>query len=168
MSPVIERALMLRTAKIASVFAAVVLAGSIAAPAIAAPHDSTFFLKRTSRQTIDLGATGTSVGDMAFANGIVSKQRGGAEVGTYNFRGITVAVPIPGGRENRDALTQYNFKNGTLLMERINSVPAGTLPDSTEVYPIIGGSGVYAGAKGTVVFSVLSETEYKADFHFTR
>ncbi len=159
---------MIRTAKIASVFATLALAGSLAAPAIAAPHSDSFFLKRTSRQVIDLGTTGTSVGDMAFATGIVSKQRGGAEVGTYNFRGITVAVAIPGGRENRDALLQYNFKNGTLLMERINNVPAGTLPDSTEIYPIIGGTGAYAGAKGTVVFSVLSDSEYKADFRFTR
>ncbi len=98
----------------------------------------------------------------------MSKKRDGASVGSYNFRGITVAVSIPGGRENRDALTQFNLKSGTVLMERINSVAAGTLPDTTEIYPIIGGTGKYAGAAGTVVFSVLSESEYKAEFRFTR
>ncbi len=159
---------MKRTAKLATAVVALLLTAGLASPAIAAPHSDTYFLKRTARQTIDLGATGPSVGDMAFAYGSVSKTRGGPEIGTYNFRGITVAVAIPGGRENRDALLQYNFKSGTVLMERINSVPSGALPDTTEIYPIIGGTGAYSGAKGTVVFSVLSDSEYKAEFRFTR
>ena len=159
---------MMRAAKVVTAIASLVLMGSVMAPAIAAPQSDSYFMKRTDRQVVDLGGSGTSVGDMVFASGTVSKKRGGTAVGTYNFRGITVAVPIPGGRENRDALTQFNFKSGTVLMERINSVPAGTLPDSTEIYPIIGGTGVYAGVNGTVVFSVLNEAEYKVVFRFTR
>jgi len=154
--------------KSVTVLLSVGLAVAIVAPASAATNTESYFLKRNSRQVLDLGITGTSVGDMAFATGSMSKQRGGADAGTYNFRGITVAVAIPGGRENRDSLMQLNLKTGLILMEKIISVPAGALPDLTDTYPITGGTGAYAGVRGTMVFSVLSDSEYKVELHFSR
>jgi hypothetical protein len=144
------------------------LTAAIVSPAFAAPNSESYFLKRSSRQVLDLGTTGASVGDMAFSVGVMGSKRGRTDAGTYNFRGITVAVAIPGGRENRDSLIQLNLKAGLILMEKIISVPAGTVPDLTETYPITGGTGNYAGARGTVVFSVLSDSEYKVELRITK
>jgi hypothetical protein len=141
---------------------------AIVAPVCAAPSSESYFLKRSSRQVLDLGTTGSSLGDMAFSVGVMGSKRGGTDAGTYNFRGITVAVAIPGGRENRDSLIQLNLKAGLILMEKIISVPAGTVPDLTETYPVTGGTGKYAGARGTVVFSVLSDSEYKVELRITK
>ncbi len=148
--------------------AAAALAISVAAPASAAPSGSlTIYTHQTQRDVLDLGASGTTVGDVVTGNGTVAMTKGGKTVGTYVYRAETVQVNIPGGNENRITTQVWGVSDGTIMVSGLISIQQGTRPTKPQPLIIVGGTGKYAGANGTATLKPTSANNYTVTFAFT-
>ncbi len=146
--------------------ALVSISGSlIAAPsASAAKADLVWFIDRTYREVIDVKGDGDNVGDITVTNGTISETRNGEPVGTYATSQITVAVAIPGGRQNRQTTLALTVGDSTTYTTALIAANAGTPPRTKFVHAIIGGTGKYSGVRGQVVLRPLSDTTYRVAF----
>ena len=144
----------------------VLVSGAPIAQATTNSDTIVLFMHRAERQVVDLGETGPSIGDIAFAWGSVSKAPTSKSVGTYTFRGLTVRTDIPGGVEDRDVLLQYTLSGGTLLIQQVIHLSLGVTPVRTDAYAIIGGTGDFSGARGSAKVKAVTPSEYKVTFTF--
>jgi len=138
--------------------------------ALAAPKDGTtltLFNKRISRETVDFPPNGTTVGDYTIGTGTLSRKQGGAVIGTMTWSAQTVQVNIPGGVESRMATQWLTLPGGSIETSSLVSVPQGTTPVKSQQYIIVGGTGKYSGARGSMTFTPLGPDEYKMVFRFT-
>lgn len=152
--------------------AAAALALTVAAPAQAARPTApsgtlTVYNHQTQRDILDLGASGTTVGDVITGSGTVALSAGGKSVGTFAYRAETVRVNMPGGNENRISTTVTSLPGGTILTSGLVSAQQGTRPTKTEQVVIVGGTGDYAGARGTATLNPGTNNRYKVTFTFT-
>lgn len=148
--------------------AASAVALSVAVPAAAAPSGSlTIYTHQTQRNVLDLGASGTTVGDVVTGSGTVAMSKGGKTVGTYVYRAETVQVNIPGGNENRLSTQVWGVKGGSIMVSGLISVQQGTRPTKPQPLIIVGGTGDYAGANGTATLKPTSANNYTVTFTFT-
>ena len=141
-----------------------------ALPAQAAPKDGstlTLFNKRLTRETVDFPPNGTTVGDLTVGTGTLARTQGGAVIGTLSWSAQNVQVNIPGGIENRLSIQWLTLPGGALETSSLVSVPQGTTPVKTQQYVIVGGTGKYAGARGSMAFTPLGPEDYKMVFRFT-
>lgn len=155
-----------------SAIAAAALAISVSAPAFATapakPSGSlTIYTHQTQRDALDLGATGTSVGDVATGSGTVALTKGGKDVGTYVYRSETMRVTIPGGNESRLSTSVHSLPGGTIMVSGLVSIQQGTRPTTPSPQVIVGGTGDYAGANGTATFTPGKNNNAKVTFTFT-
>jgi hypothetical protein len=103
----------------------------------------------TSRTVIDVGRTGSSIGDLTITEGTVAAN--GERVGYFTTR---VVVVVPGANsERRDTYVQLRLPGGALLLRQLQVDPTGAPPDSTHRMAIVGGSGPYLAARGQAVVS---------------
>ena len=161
--------------KVRILAAAAVAAGALvvgaAAPAIAiapaAPSGSlTVYTNETQHNVLDLGASGTTVGDVVTGSGTTSATKGGKANGTFAYRAETVRVNMPGGNLNRINSSVYDLPGGTIMVAGLVSIQQGTEPTKPQPLIIVGGTGKYAGANGTVTLTP-GKKSYKATFTFT-
>lgn len=148
---------------------ALVLAGlaGTAAPAAAADKaDLVWYLDRTFREVVDVGAEGDTHGDITVTNGTISEVRGGKAVGSYVTSQITARVDIPGGRQDRKTDIAITVNGGTVYTTALVAANAGTSPTKTSTHAIIGGTGKYSGVAGQMVLKPLTATGYRASFYF--
>lgn len=118
--------------------------------AFAKPKNMTVLLQAKSSETLDLGQTGPSFGDIAINRGLCLNSKTKEQIGSYVVRKIIVGVDIPGGSDERDHLAQYTLPGGTITATGITSNNSGTnLPNQKSERPIVGGTGKYFGARGT-------------------
>lgn len=151
--------------------AAAALALSVAVPASAtapaAPSGSlTVFSDETQHNVLDLGGSGTTVGDVVTGSGTTSWTKGGKQVGTFAYRAETVRVNMPGGNLTRINNAVYDLPGGTLMTAGLVSIQQGTEPTKPQPLIIVGGTGKYAGANGTATL-VPNAKYYKVTFTFT-
>lgn len=152
---------------VAAAAVAVALPAKAAPTAPTAPTGTlTIYLKQDQREVLDLGVAGTTVGDVVTGSGNVSRTNGGAAVGTFVYRAEAVRVNIPGGIENRMSTLWITLPKGSIAATSLISVPQGTRPVAVHQYIIIGGTGAYAGARGTMGFKPLGPDDYRAKFRF--
>jgi len=156
-----------RSAMAAGAVGVLLFTGSGPAQASQNTHAVTVYMHRADRQVVDVGASGASIGDMAFAWGSLSKTAAGPAIGSYTFRGLTLRTDIPGGVEDRDALIQYMLPGGTVLIQQVIHVPLAATPVKADVYAITGGTGTYSGARGSATVKVINPAEYVVTFRFT-
>jgi hypothetical protein len=128
----------------------------------------TFYLHQTERQAIDIGATGTSVGDVVTGSGTVSTSRGGAAIGSFAYRAETLTVAIPGGTESRNSILWVTLDGGRIAATSLISVQAGARPVATQEYVVLGGTGTYARVRGTMTFTPVSADDYTVTFRISR
>lgn len=156
-----------------AVVAASAVALSVAVPAHAsapaAPSGKlTIYTVQTQRNVLDLDSSNsTTVGDVVVGSGTVALTKGGKSIGTYAYRSETVRVNIPGGNENRLSTSAYVLPGGTILVQGLVSVQQGTRPTKPQPLVIVGGTGDYAGANGTVTLSPRTPNKYTTTFTFT-
>jgi hypothetical protein len=144
-------------------------ASGVVAPAASAgkaPADRVVFLERVEVQTVDLGATGPSVGDLRVTRGIVRATRGGKKIGTYATSQVTVGSGLVGGTEERSVIMEITIGSSDITMTSMYVVPAGAAPIAKVVHPIVGGTGRYLGAKGSLTLVPLNDTTYRAKLKF--
>ena len=133
----------------------VLLAGSQIA--YAKPKNLTFISQLTKTQTLDLGKTGPDMGDITVNMGDVLDPKTGVKVGSYVNRHIMVDVDQVGGTDTRDIHIQYTLPGGTISMTQIMTYSSTThLPMVQGDRAIIGGTGIFAGVKGSQTFTPVS------------
>ena len=160
-----------RLVPVITAHAATLMSVSLAAPVAAAPgagpHGTlTLVMKQTQREVVDLGATGTTIGDVVTGGGDLRRSAQGAVLGTWNYRAETVRVDIPGGSESRLTTQWYALGKGSIMVSGLVSIQQGTRPTKPHPLVIVGGTGIYTGARGTMTLLPKGPDDYIATFHF--
>jgi len=119
-------------------------------------------------QVIDLGAAGASRGDLTVVDQArVLDATSGAEIGTR--RGIQQVIGTTGGRVVQAQFT-YTLPGGELLVGGVSHHPpdeAPLVPGASVVRPVIGGTGAFAGAGGTVTTTLEADGRYRQRFELS-
>ena len=148
-----------------------VLASAIAIPlagfatsAQAAPRADRIFLHVDTRTIIDVGATGSSLGDLTITHGTLANTLEGDKIGSWTAR---LVVVVPGAtKERRDTLLHFILPGGVLMTRGIYESPSGKLPSEPHRIAIIGGTGDYFGARGQVVLTPLGDGNLRLDMEY--
>lgn len=116
-------------------------------------------------QQIDVGAAGNSPSDLTIVDdAVLLDPAGNATIGTV--RGVQQVVSTTGGRVVQAQLT-YTLPGGELLVGGVSRQVldgTGLLVGTTFVRPVIGGTGQYAGAGGTMTTTLDAEGRYHQHF----
>ena len=148
-----------------------VLASAIAIPlagfatsAQAAPRADRIFLHVDTRTIIDVGATGSSLGDLTITHGTLANTLEGDKIGSWTAR---LVVVVPGAtKERRDTLLHFILPGGVLMTRGIYESPSGKLPSEPHRIAIVGGTGDYFGARGQVVLTPLGDGNLRLDMEY--
>ncbi|MGI9196929.1 MAG: allene oxide cyclase barrel-like domain-containing protein, partial [Candidatus Nanopelagicales bacterium] len=120
-----------------------------ATPAATVKKVFTVFGKFTDRQTASYGAA-NGVGNLTVTRGTVSDSSG-KNVGTLTTV-IRVIAPSPKkDAELRDTQSSVTLKDGTIFAQAINEDPKDGPPKTLHIMPVVGGTGAYASARGTLI-----------------
>ncbi len=141
---------------------------ALAGPTSAAPTADTLtvYMKQDQREVLDIGASGPTIGDVVTGSGPVSRTNGGTAIGSVVYRAETVRVNIPGGVESRLSTLWVTLPKGSIAATSLVSVPQGTRPVAVQQFVIVGGTGAYAGVRGTMGFKPLSADDYRLTYRF--
>lgn len=124
----------------------------VALPATAAPIEPrtkkvySLTAEFTGRQVLPSGNP-RGVGDFTVTTGTVTGNEGNGTLTTV------LRVVAPGKKsdaELRDTQSQVQLKGGQLFAQAVNEDPKGKPPETLHIMPVVGGTGVYAGARGTL------------------
>jgi len=117
------------------------------APAAAPQKKEAFSLTLTLKSRVIVpSGNAQGIGDVTVETGTV--ERDGAKDGTFTVLSRVLAVPKK-GVELRDAQITLETKKGTLQLQAVNEEIAGQPFSVGRILPIVGGTGDYAGARGT-------------------
>ena len=149
----------------------IALASAIALPLVgfatsaqAAPRADRIFMHIDTRTVIDVGATGSSVGDLTVTHGTLADTLEGDKVGSWTAR---VVVVVPGTtKERRDTLVHFILPGGVLMTRGIYLSPTSKPPTTPVRMAIIGGTGDYFGSRGQVVLTPLGEGNLRLDMDY--
>lgn len=141
---------------------------AFAGPATAAPSGNTLtvYENQVQREVLDLGGDGPTIGDVITGSGPITRTVGGPSIGTFVYRAETVAVNMPGGLENRLSTIWVTLPKGSIAATSLVSVPQGTRPVAVQPHVIMGGTGAYAGVRGTMMFKPISADVYRLTYRF--
>jgi hypothetical protein len=122
------------------------------------------FVRNARWERVDSGNPGFSIGDLVVGSGDLSRRRGGVARGVQEWSALVTAIDPATARELRTTTVQYTWPRGSILTEKIARYPInGGLSDSV-TYAIVGGTGEYAGVRGTARLKVLNEREFRVVF----
>jgi hypothetical protein len=150
----------------------IVVAEAAATPAVSIQGDQghparlKLITKRTERQVLALGNDGVSSGSLSFAEGEIRSKRRGEVIGRFVFRGLALDSDEPGGLEDRDISVEYTLPDGIILVSAVVSAPTGLPPSTPQDQVIVGGTGRYAGAGGSVRYVPIDDNEQRVIFTF--
>lgn len=145
------------------------VAGAATAPvAVAAPRpaDRTVYIERTFAETVDLGDSGSSVGDLRATRGLVRKSLDGKVIGRYTTTQWTIGPGGERGLEERTITMEVAIGRNEVVMVSVYTAPKGETPVDKVVYPIVGGTGKYAGARGTMTLVPIDDLRKRLEFRF--
>jgi len=138
-------------------------------PAQAAPSGSlTVFATRVEWQQIDLPPNGDTTGDLTIGLMNAARTRGGPVVGSISYNATTVRVNMPGGVQNRMATAWLTMPNGAIQATSLIEAPQGTPATKDQTFIIVGGTGKYVGARGTMALIILGKDERKLVYSFVQ
>jgi len=136
-----------------AVGAALTATALVVAPASAAPaprdlvKDSFSLTGEFTGRVIDPSGNPQGIGDLTVTTGKVSGSVGNGTLTTVN------RVVAPGEKadaELRDTQSQVQLKKGQIFAQSVNEDPKGKPPQMLHIMPVVGGTGSYAGARGTL------------------
>jgi hypothetical protein len=118
-------------------------------------------------ETVDLGPNGKSSGDTYVFDGALFDADEGHRIG--HAYGMQTSISVERDREVVQATITYTFdEGGSITIGGIGEYPLGdTGLIRTKPYerPILGGTGKYAGASGTVTTVRRADGRYEQTFH---
>jgi len=133
----------------ATALAASALLGTPATAAPAEPRSKKSFAltaEFTGRQ-IQPSGNPKGIGDFTVTTGSVTGSEGSGTLTTV------LRVVAPGDKadaELRDTQSQVQLKGGQIFAQAVNEDPKGKPPEILHIMPVVGGTGAYAGARGTL------------------
>jgi hypothetical protein len=118
---------------------------------------------------LDLGAKGKTPGDVYLVSGNVFTPDGRRLIG--RVRGTQTDIKLEKGTETVQAMLTYQFGAGNeIIIGGLGAYPlksTGLVRGKPFVRAVLGGTGKYAGAKGTVTTTQLSNGDYDHVFKLT-
>ena len=129
------------------------------------PRDRTITIERVSQENVDVGELGSSVGDLRATQGI-ARTASGKRIGTYATSQVTVATGLAGGVEQRSVIMEITLRGGEISIVGIYEAPAGAPPVRAITHVIVGGTGDFFGARGTMTMTPASATTYTVKLDF--
>lgn len=130
------------------------------------PDERIVFLETISVESVDLGAPGASVGDLRAVRGVVRATQNGEIIGSYASSQTLVGPGLEGGNEERSVVMEISIGRSDVTMVSMVVLPAVGPPSSRLVVPIVGGTGKFLGATGSLTIFPLSATQYRAVLKF--
>lgn len=141
----------------------------VSAPAQSAQSNSlTLFGTRTEWQQIDLPPSGDTVGDLTVGTANVARTRGGSVIGNIAFTSVTIRVEVPGGSQSRMSTQWLTLPGGAIQSSTLVDAPQGTPPVKRQEFVIVGGTGKFAGVRGTMTMTPLGGNENRYVFRFVK
>lgn len=134
------------------------------------PHSLTVFGVVDETTNVDLGASGASDGDESFRHGSVHRTLTGPAIGEYFTWITTVRTDLPDGLLWTAVRKEYVLPGGMLLTEGVARRDLAQLASVGDVthYVVVGGTGIYRGARGENIQTHLYGATYKNEFLFVR
>lgn len=148
---------------IVSVASAALLVIPAASGAAAANHGGTttivLFAENRNLSRIDDNQPGPDDGDLVHRELALSLTRGGPVIGVTYAQSEIVAFNRDAKVDIRRVDTQKKLPGGTLFTTGLSQLSIGTIPQPgwTDNYAVIGGTGKYAGARGTEKLTLLED-----------
>lgn len=145
-------------------FATVMCAAAmtLATPGIAAAHDAkpkklVLYSENVALDLVDTSKPGIDHGDLFHRTLTLSRTLGGPVIGTGYTQGEVIFHDT--NRDIRRVMLQAFLPKGNLFLIGTSDLPLGALPEPgwTNSYAIIGGTGIYAGANGTMTAVLLAD-----------
>ena len=135
---------------------------TLATPGIAAAHEAkpkrlVLYSENVALNLVDTSKPGTDHGDLFHRTLTLSRTLGGPVIGTGYTQGEVIFHD--NNRDIRRVMLQAFLPKGNLFLVGTSDLPLGALPEPgwTNTYAIIGGTGKYAGAVGTMTAVLLSD-----------
>ena len=152
------------TLVLASAIALPLVGFATSAQAAPPPRADHVFMHIDTRTVIDVGATGSSVGDLTITHGTLADTLEGAKIGSWTAR---VVVVVPGKtKERRDTLVHFILPGGVLMTRGIYVSPTSKPPTTPVRMAIIGGTDHYYGSRGQVLLTPLGDGNLRLDMEY--
>lgn len=119
-----------------------------AAPGKDRPKPIVVFMAFGTRDVVDIGDPGASHGDVTTGTGPVWRTLAGKVIGDYVYRAETIEGD---GEETRLTTLWVNLPGGSLVSTALIEVPIGAPPTEEQLFVVLGGTGKYAAAQGTMI-----------------
>ena len=123
----------------------------------------TVFSKTVQFAAIDLGASGSSLGDQDVFSDDLFTERGGSNVGSDGGVCTTVRQDKSAGTTTVQCVVTFSFEDGQIATQALLTLKNGNFTGS-QTGPVTGGSGEFRGASGEVTVKFFSNDE--ADITF--
>ena len=135
---------------------------TLTTPGIAAAHEAkpkrlVLYSENVALNLVDTSKPGTDHGDLFHRTLTLSRTLGGPVIGTGYTQGEVIFHD--NNRDIRRVMLQAFLPKGNLFLVGTSDLPLGALPEPgwTNTYAIIGGTGRYAGAVGTMTAVLLAD-----------
>lgn len=128
-----------------------------ALPALALDQELITYGDLDVPQAIDIAPPGPSLGDSYVRRGAIRASQDGPVIGEYYTQATVIFLDTATDTSARSYLAEYIMTDGTLYLTDIVQMSHG-LPVAeghTHTGAVIGGTGLYAGARGTYTVGVL-------------
>jgi hypothetical protein len=148
----------------------VVLAGVVAAFASGSNDQTVHVIAvKTHTETLDFPPRGKSPGDLYVFDATVVAANGRTVIG--RARGTQTEIKLEHGVETVQGMLTYELGTGnSIVIGGLSEYPlngTGLIKSKTYVRAVLGGTGKYAGAKGTDTSKQLSDGRYDHVFRLT-
>lgn len=122
------------------------------------------------RQVIDRNQPGPDNTDLVHHAHAISRTQGGPAIGDAYAQSEVVALDASKGIDVRLVEIRYEVPGGWIFTRGISTLPIGTFPQPgwTATYAVVGGTGKYAGARGTEKLTLLDDLTVKHEFELRR
>lgn len=134
----------------------------LANPSVVSAHEAkptklVLFSENVSLDLVDTSREGIDHGDLFHRKLNLSRTRGGNVIGVGYTQGEVIAFDDK--RDIRRVFLQAFLPKGTLFLAGTSDLAIGTTPEPgwTNNYAIIGGTGKFAGATGTMIAVLLAD-----------
>ncbi|MFO1538091.1 MAG: hypothetical protein ACKOVH_09760 [Actinomycetota bacterium] len=100
----------------------------------------------------------------------ISRTQGGPVIGDAYAQSEVVALDASKGIDVRLVEIGYKVPGGWIFTRGFSTLPIGTFPQPgwTATYAVVGGTGKYAGARGTEKLTLLNDLTVKHEFELRR
>ena len=140
----------------------------------AAPNDKpnvlVFYVENRSLVQVDSNEQGIGNGDLFHRELAIAKKINGPVIGVSYSQGEVISHNPGENIDVRRVLIQNVLPKGEMFFVGVTEIDRGSVPGPgwTDIYAIVGGTGIYAGARGTLKLVLLADGKtYKSTATYT-